>query len=67
MPRGDLDQLPDVGRFTALRNLLYAIEWWFFGAFAAVHLVALGAGTTPTAGRRGRRGLPTPGSVGWCA
>lgn len=29
-----LEQLPDVGRFTALRNLLYAIEWWFFGAFA---------------------------------
>ena len=20
---------------TGLRNLLYAIEWWFFGAFAA--------------------------------
>jgi cytochrome oxidase assembly protein ShyY1 len=30
-----LEQLPDAGRFTALRNLLYAIEWWFFGAFAA--------------------------------
>ena len=30
----DLDQLPEVGRFTALRNLLYAVEWWFFGAFA---------------------------------
>ena len=30
----DLDQLPQVGRFTALRNLLYAVEWWFFGAFA---------------------------------
>nr|WP_246416318.1 SURF1 family protein [Nocardioides luti] len=29
-----LDQLPDAGTFTALRNLLYAIEWWFFGAFA---------------------------------
>jgi surfeit locus 1 family protein len=29
-----LDQLPQVGRFTALRNLLYAVEWWFFGAFA---------------------------------
>lgn len=32
---GTLDQLPPPGRFTALRNLLYAIEWWFFGAFAA--------------------------------
>ncbi|MGA8258551.1 MAG: SURF1 family protein [Nocardioides sp.] len=31
----DLAALPQVGRFTALRNLLYAIEWWFFGAFAA--------------------------------
>jgi surfeit locus 1 family protein len=28
-------QLPDAGRFTAFRNLLYAVEWWFFGAFAA--------------------------------
>lgn len=27
-------QLPDVSRFTALRNLLYALEWWFFGLFA---------------------------------
>ena len=31
----DLDQQPDVGRFTALRNLLYAFQWWVFGAFAA--------------------------------
>ena len=31
----DLTQLPDASTFTALRNLLYAIEWWFFGAFAA--------------------------------
>jgi surfeit locus 1 family protein len=31
----DLPALPDAGRFTALRNLLYAVEWWFFGAFAA--------------------------------
>jgi cytochrome oxidase assembly protein ShyY1 len=30
-----LDQLPEVGRFTAWRNLLYALEWWVFGAFAA--------------------------------
>jgi surfeit locus 1 family protein len=30
-----LGSLPEVGRFTALRNLLYAVEWWFFGAFAA--------------------------------
>ncbi|QBX55305.1 SURF1 family protein [Nocardioides seonyuensis] len=31
----DLASLPEVGRFTALKNLLYAIEWWVFGAFAA--------------------------------
>ncbi|EON25820.1 MULTISPECIES: SURF1 family protein [Nocardioides] len=30
-----LDSLPEVGTFTALRNLLYALEWWVFGAFAA--------------------------------
>lgn len=30
----DLDQLPSPGQATGLRNLLYAIEWWFFGAFA---------------------------------
>jgi len=30
-----LDQLPPVAALTGLRNLLYAIEWWFFGAFAA--------------------------------
>lgn len=30
-----LEQLPPAGAFTALRNLLYAVEWWLFGAFAA--------------------------------
>ncbi|WP_284532936.1 SURF1 family protein [Nocardioides sp. T2.26MG-1] len=29
-----LDQLPPVAALTGLRNLLYAIEWWFFGGFA---------------------------------
>jgi len=28
------DQLPKPDAFTSLRNLLYGIEWWFFGAFA---------------------------------
>jgi cytochrome oxidase assembly protein ShyY1 len=32
--QADLDQLPDASRFTAIRNLLYAFEWWFFGGFA---------------------------------
>ena len=30
----ELDSLPPAGRFTALRNLLYALEWWIFGGFA---------------------------------
>jgi surfeit locus 1 family protein len=29
-----LEQLPEAGRFTGLRNFLYALEWWVFGAFA---------------------------------
>ena len=68
-----LAQLPDVGRFTALRNLLYAIEWWFFGAFAAfiwwryVTEQPAGPGREPA---RGRPGPSTPTtqrdhSVGW--
>lgn len=28
------DAVPPVSSFTALRNLLYAVEWWIFGAFA---------------------------------
>lgn len=31
----ELAALPSPGRFTAVRNLLYAVEWWIFGAFAA--------------------------------
>ena len=34
LEQADLEALPDAGRFTALRNLLYALEWWFFGGFA---------------------------------
>ncbi len=29
------DSLPDPPAFTAVRNLLYAVEWWVFGLFAA--------------------------------
>jgi hypothetical protein len=29
------EQLPGAGASTALRNLLYALQWWVFGAFAA--------------------------------
>jgi surfeit locus 1 family protein len=28
------ESLPKAGTFTALRNLLYAVEWWVFGGFA---------------------------------
>jgi cytochrome oxidase assembly protein ShyY1 len=31
----ELEKTPDVGRFTALRNFFYGVEWWVFGAFAA--------------------------------
>ena len=34
LERAELDSLPRVSRFTALRNLLYALEWWIFGGFA---------------------------------
>jgi surfeit locus 1 family protein len=36
LPAADLAQLPDAGRFTAVRNLLYAFQWWVFGAFAVL-------------------------------
>ena len=29
-----LEELPDAGRLTGLRNFLYALEWWVFGGFA---------------------------------
>lgn len=35
MREATLEQLPEVGRFTALRNLLYALEWFVFAGFAA--------------------------------
>jgi surfeit locus 1 family protein len=31
----ELESLPSPGRFTGVRNLLYAFEWWVFGGFAA--------------------------------
>lgn len=34
LPAADLAQLPQASRFTALRNLLYGVEWWVFGGFA---------------------------------
>ena len=29
-----VEQAPEVGAFTGLRNLLYALQWWLFGGFA---------------------------------
>ena len=34
LAQADLAELPESSRFTAARNLFYAIEWWVFGAFA---------------------------------
>ena len=31
----ELDALPTPSRATGIRNLLYAVEWWVFGGFAA--------------------------------
>ena len=31
----ELEALPSPSRFTGVRNLLYAFEWWIFGGFAA--------------------------------
>ena len=35
LEQASVEQLPDAGTFTGIRNLLYAVEWWFFGLFAA--------------------------------
>ncbi|HEV2797481.1 MAG TPA: SURF1 family cytochrome oxidase biogenesis protein, partial [Nocardioides sp.] len=35
LEQAELEALPDPSRSTGVRNLLYAIEWWVFGAFAA--------------------------------
>jgi surfeit locus 1 family protein len=36
LPEGDLAQLPETSRFTAIRNFLYGIEWFVFGAFVVL-------------------------------
>ncbi len=33
LKQAELDQLPPAPRFSAVRNLFYALEWWFFGGF----------------------------------
>ena len=64
-----LEQLPAPSRFTAVRNLLYALEWWVFGLFAAFvwwrHVRDVAAGLDEPAdaacrrARRARRSPPT--------
>ena len=34
LAQADLEELPESSRFTAARNLFYAVEWWVFGGFA---------------------------------
>lgn len=34
LEQASLEQLPDAGMFTGLRNFLYSLEWWCFAAFA---------------------------------
>jgi len=51
------EELPGSGRFTAARNLFYAIEWWVFGGFAAfVWVRYLLDERTPERSRTGRSG-----------
>lgn len=33
LAQADLAQLPSTGRFTALRNILYALQWWVIAGF----------------------------------
>ena len=34
LEEAELAALPEPSRTTCIRNLLYAVEWWVFGAFA---------------------------------
>ena len=34
LEQASVEQLPDAGTFTGIRNPLYGVEWWFFGLFA---------------------------------
>ena len=59
LARAGLEQLPEASTFTAVRNLLYAVEWWVFGGVRRVHLVALDTGREGRReGARGGRGRP---------
>lgn len=36
LPSAGVAAMPSTSIFTSIRNFLYAVEWWVFGAFAAV-------------------------------
>lgn len=64
------DSLPQPSTFTALRNLLYALEWWVFGGFAVFIwwrwcrdeiARAMEDGTTGAAGSTGSADARNPG------
>ncbi len=66
-----VEEVPEVGSFTALQNLLYAIEWWIFGLFAVwvwwrwVSDDVLGRRRrADPASAEGAGGVPDPESVG---
>lgn len=63
LERADLAALPSAGRFTAVRNLLYAFEWWVFGAFAAFiwwRFVRESTGDRDAGGSSGSPAAPPP-------
>ena len=58
----ELEALPSPSRSTGLRNLLYAVEWWIFGAFAAFIWWRWRRDAVSTPLDRPRAGLDQPGA-----
>ena len=58
----ELEALPSPSRFTGVRNLLYAAEWWIFGAFAAFIWWRWRRDAVSTPLDRPRPGLDQPGA-----
>ncbi len=54
------DSLPEAETFTALRNLLYALEWWVFGGFAVFVWVRWCRDEVARAGQPPAAGPPEP-------
>ena len=64
-PRRRSRSCPTSARFTGVRNLLYAIEWWFFGGFAAFIWWRWVTETSARLRRRSGTTSPRGHSVGW--